>query len=321
MNEAEEISPLRERQLRLLPASRPLLERFGGDFFRRLPRQPGVYLMRDERDRLVYVGKAKNLRQRLNSYRQAALPSRKTVRLVHLVRRIDWEVCPSDEAAQLRENELLRTHRPRFNRVGTWPRANCFIVLRSRNQDLRLSLTRAAPGELVHRLSEENQSFDAAPDREDSGQSLLCDPEDRWFGAFKPGASFAFGALLRLLWQALHRLGERNALPRRLVLDKPPARFDFEHQGAAAWSESLSAFLSGMSAEIIEILRKHAPVFPTGFEQQAQQADLELLHQFFLLGPQRNREMILRTRRSEGLILQEELDDLRIRVRNVEDLQ
>jgi excinuclease ABC subunit C len=86
MNQPEELSPPRERQLRLLPASQPLVARFGAGFFRRLPRQPGVYLMRDESDRLIYVGKAKSLRQRLNSYRHPALTSRKIVRLVHAVR-------------------------------------------------------------------------------------------------------------------------------------------------------------------------------------------------------------------------------------------
>src|SRR5262245_2917975 len=114
-------------QLHLLPAFSPLTARLGAEFFRSLPKCPGVYLMRDEQDRLIYVGKAKNLRQRLNSYRHSARASRKTVRLVHTVRRIEWETCDSDEAAQLRENDLIRRYRPRFNRLGTWPKANCFI--------------------------------------------------------------------------------------------------------------------------------------------------------------------------------------------------
>jgi excinuclease ABC subunit C len=74
--------------------------------------------MRDASDLLLYVGKAKSLRQRLSSYRYPVRASRKTVRLMHAVRRIDWEVCPSEQAACLRENELLRVHRPPFNRVG-----------------------------------------------------------------------------------------------------------------------------------------------------------------------------------------------------------
>lgn len=58
-------------QLLLLPDPQPLVERLGRDFFRRLPECPGVYLMRDGTDTVVYVGKAKNLRKRLGSYRTA----------------------------------------------------------------------------------------------------------------------------------------------------------------------------------------------------------------------------------------------------------
>lgn len=316
MNEAEEVSPPRERQLRLLPASQPLVTRFGPEFFRRLPREPGVYLMRDEGDRLIYVGKAKNLRQRLNSYRYPALASRKTVRLVHAVRRIDWEICPSPEEAELRENELLRTHRPRFNYVGTWPHANCFVVLAEGGEGLRLSLTRRAPVEAPSGLPpagawlELRQSHSPADD-------VGGRPEGRWFGAFKPGAAFAFGALLRLLWQTAHRPPELNALPRRLVLEKPPARFDFNAPATIEWFEPLCAFLAGNSTQLIESLAARAPAFETVFERQAQQADLELLKQFFLIGPRRNRELVERTRRGAGLILQDELDDLRILARSV----
>src|ERR1700722_6929296 len=47
----------------------PLVERLRRDFFRQLPERPGVYLMMGASDALLYVGKAKNLRKRLGSYR------------------------------------------------------------------------------------------------------------------------------------------------------------------------------------------------------------------------------------------------------------
>jgi hypothetical protein len=53
----------------LFPDPQPLVERLGRDFFRDLPECPGVYLMRDTSDVILYVGKAKNLRKRLASYR------------------------------------------------------------------------------------------------------------------------------------------------------------------------------------------------------------------------------------------------------------
>ena len=65
------------------------------------PTAPGIYLMRNATGALLYVGKAKNLRKRLNSYRSLTRASRKTRRLLHIVHAIAWEICESDTAAQV----------------------------------------------------------------------------------------------------------------------------------------------------------------------------------------------------------------------------
>jgi predicted GIY-YIG superfamily endonuclease len=109
-------------QLLLFADPRPLVERLGLDFFRRLPEQPGVYLMRDAADEVLYVGKAKNLRRRLASY-QVANPQRKTSRHLKLLRAvagIEVQICATEDAALAKEAWLLRSLRPRFNRAGTW---------------------------------------------------------------------------------------------------------------------------------------------------------------------------------------------------------
>ena len=105
----------------LFPDPQPLVERLGGDFFRQLPEQPGVYLMRDANDTILYVGKAKNLRKRLGTYRVANPDrlSRRHLRLLRSVMRIEIQECPDELAALAREADLLRTVRPRFNRAGT----------------------------------------------------------------------------------------------------------------------------------------------------------------------------------------------------------
>jgi predicted GIY-YIG superfamily endonuclease len=106
----------------LFPDPQPLVDRLGRDFFRQLPQTAGVYLMRDANDTVLYIGKAKNLRQRLAHYRTAnpdRMP-RRHLRLLRKVARIELQSCPDEAAALARESELLREIRPRFNRAGTW---------------------------------------------------------------------------------------------------------------------------------------------------------------------------------------------------------
>src|SRR6266436_6562272 len=82
------------------------------------PSQPGVYGMIDSHHELIYVGKAKNLRTRLLSYFRARSRPRKAARIVAHTASVLWEVCPSEFASLLRELELIRRWRPRFNVHG-----------------------------------------------------------------------------------------------------------------------------------------------------------------------------------------------------------
>lgn len=111
-------------QLWLLPPPKPLVERLGADFFRTLPRGPGVYFMCGATEGVLYVGKARNLRKRLSSYRVAnpeRLP-RRIIRLLHRVARIEYDECQTEDAASQREELLICVLNPRFNGSGkVWP--------------------------------------------------------------------------------------------------------------------------------------------------------------------------------------------------------
>ena len=134
-------------QLLLFADPRPLVERLGADFFRRAPEVPGVYLMRDHADTVLYVGKARNLKKRLASYR-VANPDRlrrRHLRLLRAVDHIELRPCSSEESALATESALLRTLRPRFNRAGTWPAPPRFIAWRMGGHILELAVTQCAP--------------------------------------------------------------------------------------------------------------------------------------------------------------------------------
>jgi len=136
-------------QLRIWPDLQPVVDRLGKAFFRQLPETPGVYLMCGTGDAVLYVGKARNLRHRLASYRVAnpdRLPPR-LLRLLHRVERIDWETCDDEGAALRREAELLLSLKPRFNRAGVWPKPKRFLAWRARPDGLELAVTeRPEPG-------------------------------------------------------------------------------------------------------------------------------------------------------------------------------
>jgi hypothetical protein len=141
------------KQLLLFADPRPLVERLGVEFFRQAPQGAGVYLMRDSSEAVLYVGKAKNLRQRLAHYR-VANPDRlrrRHLRLLHAVRRIDLEELLDEAAALAREAELLLSLRPPFNRAGTWKGPLRHLAWRVTQEALELAvLPEHEPGWTQH---------------------------------------------------------------------------------------------------------------------------------------------------------------------------
>ena len=89
------------------------------------PRRPGVYGMLTDKQELIYIGKAKSLRARLLSYFRPKSRDPKAGRILKHTSTIVWEYAASEFAALLRELELIRRWRPRFNVQGqpryTWP--------------------------------------------------------------------------------------------------------------------------------------------------------------------------------------------------------
>jgi len=85
---------------------------------RSTPKVPGVYGMIDAVGKLIYVGKSKALRNRLLSYFMPTQEGEKSGRIVQSAVRIVWETQPSEFAALLREQHLIRSFRPRFNVQG-----------------------------------------------------------------------------------------------------------------------------------------------------------------------------------------------------------
>ncbi len=267
----------KSRQLWLFPPPKPLKGRFSGDFFRSLPKGPGVYFFFDDTGRLIYIGKAKNLRQRVGSYRYVHpdRDSRKTWRLVNQVRRIEWRVCESHAEALLLESRLLREHRPRFNRANVWPWSAVYIGLKASDGDVSLKLARE------------------------------LDDEHQWFGAYMASAIYAFSAMRRLL----HRRYGDTAVPLNWFGDDLGRSFSMD--SSKLDSDVLSEFLQGNSRRFLSNFEKAADTI--GHHPLAHQNlvlnDLILLEEFYERGPRRN-VLISGKRSSESnLVSPEDLVD------------
>ncbi|MGN0307545.1 MAG: excinuclease ABC subunit UvrC [Lachnospiraceae bacterium] len=83
---------------------------------KKLPNKPGVYLMHDQDDQIIYVGKAIILKNRVRSYfRENAGHSPKIARMVSLIARFEYIVTDSELEALVLENNLIKEHRPKYN--------------------------------------------------------------------------------------------------------------------------------------------------------------------------------------------------------------
>ncbi|MEE9507923.1 MAG: excinuclease ABC subunit UvrC [Anaerolineales bacterium] len=81
-----------------------------------VPAKPGCYLMKDDPGRVIYVGKAINLRHRVRSYfHSSSNQNRRVVELVRHIKDIDWIVVGSELEALILEMNLIKRHRPKYN--------------------------------------------------------------------------------------------------------------------------------------------------------------------------------------------------------------
>lgn len=164
--------------------------KFGADLVDELPTTPGVYLFRDDAEVVIYVGKAKNLRRRIASYRNASRRKahRKQRRIVRAASSLEVRRVASERDALLLENELIRTLRPKLNVEGKFDFLYPSLGLGRRDRTTLLC-------------------FSTKPD---AFESLPL----QWYGCFRSRlrARDAFDACVELLGFAGHV--ERVAAPR-----------------------------------------------------------------------------------------------------------
>jgi excinuclease ABC subunit C len=80
-----------------------------------IPKNPGCYLFKDKKDKIIYVGKAKNLKNRLKTYQnKKELDAKTQVMLIH-AKKVDFVVTDTEVESLILENTLIKKHQPRYN--------------------------------------------------------------------------------------------------------------------------------------------------------------------------------------------------------------
>ena len=110
---------------------------------RSFPHTPGVYLMKDAAGRVLYIGKAKDLRARAGSYfLKAAAEDLRTSRLVGEIRDIDYLDAESEVDALLMEARLIKDLLPKFNRELRDSKTFPYLEIHTHEDYPRVEITR-----------------------------------------------------------------------------------------------------------------------------------------------------------------------------------
>ena len=85
------------------------------DKIKNLPSKPGVYQFKNDKDKVIYVGKARNLKNRVRSYFHSNVTNAKTEALVKKINDVELVVTDSEIEALVLENNLIKELKPRYN--------------------------------------------------------------------------------------------------------------------------------------------------------------------------------------------------------------
>jgi len=210
-------------------AVRDFDRKFGAEFLESIPGFPGVYLVYNLKDELIYVGKAKNLKRRLSQYRNTARRKkhRRMRGIVKEAARIEIQCAETHLDACLTETKLIQKHRPHWNIVGAYSFLYPLIGIRSANGNIEFCMTTTPEAVLKE-----------------------C-PGFEFHGAFRSRriTGDAFFALMRLL----RFVGHVNPSNRRNRMFRYSYIFSFRKL-PSSWAGAWASFYKGQSALAMEEL-------------------------------------------------------------------
>lgn len=245
--------------------------------------------MYGQSEKLLYIGKAKNLRNRLFTYRTAKMgtTSRKTVRLIRMTHAIDIALCESEKEALLLENRLIRKYQPEFNHAKKQPETYYYISLQLLETELEFSLQ-------------------------------MHIPEQKYvFGAFKGHRLVrkTLGGIIRILYILEHEIETPFQLPSVLIRNLTPMKYSLPLNSDGFIAESawplLLDYLNGEHIELAELFVEETQKreLLESFAGSMILDDLESMEWFYERCSHRNYQIRQQLELESPLIPQEKLDD------------
>jgi predicted GIY-YIG superfamily endonuclease len=265
---------------------KPFDRKFGEDWLRQLPPAPAVYLFKDARREVLYAGKAKDVRRRLERYRNATRRKahRKMRALVREASSLEVRLVPSERDALLAENELIRTLRPPYNVDGAFSFLYPALGVGTRGHQVLLGFTTNPDG--------------------------WRELDLRWHGSFRSRrrARDAFDALVELLGFLAH-LEPRSRLPR--VPRRRGSRLVAFRQLGPDLLAAIEQLLAGESpAAVAELSLRLLEKAAARHDAEHVEADLRLLAAFFESDLSKLRDVLRAAGRSGCFVPQGERDAL-----------
>lgn len=211
--------------------------------YKNIPDNPGVYLMKNEKDKIIYVGKAKNLRNRVSSYfKNINSHNAKTLELVKNIRDIEFFICKTEVEALILENNLIKKNKPKYN-----------ILLKDEKTYPYIKFTREKfpKIEVVRSTKRLNEKAD-------------------YFGPYPMGIFFAAKSLLKIFpMRDCNRNMEKITKPcLKYHMNTCPAPCmykDIETEYNVN-VENFKSFLKGHQSDILDILEKRMKHFSDNME-------------------------------------------------------
>lgn len=224
---------------------------------KKLPAKPGVYIMHDKEDAIIYVGKAISLRNRVRSYfRESTNKSPKIEKMVTKIARFEYIVTDSELEALVLENNLIKEHNPKYNTMLKDDKNYPFI---------KVTVGEAFPRIMMARKMKKDKS--------------------RYFGPYTSGG--AVKDVIELTRKLYHLRSCSRSLPKDIGKERPclyyyikqcnaPCQGYISQEDYKKQVEGLLDFLNGNHKEILKELRQKmlSASEKMDFEEAAQYRDL-----------------------------------------------